>query len=347
MPHLATLLRGKMSDTDLAALEERLADETLGKGPRADCCLPLALVLDARGDFVRAADCLRQANALTLEVTRERREYSSLEHQQFVDRILNVFDRGYFHRVLGAGDESRRPVFVFGLPRSGTTLVEQVLASHPNVHGAGELRLVRKIFETMPGLLGLKDWPIDCVPHLQAKSIQSLAGRHLDRLRAIDDRAERIVDKMPDNYMYVGFLATLFPQAVFIHCRHNLRDVAVSCWMTDFHSVRWANDLQHLVNRFGQYRRLMEHWNSTLPATVHHVDYEETVEDLETVARRLVSACGLSWDPACLEYHRLARPVRTASLTQVRQPVYKKSVARWKNYEHELGDLFAKLPSES
>jgi tetratricopeptide (TPR) repeat protein len=349
IPHarLATLLRGKMPDADLAALEERLSDETLGKGPRARLLFALAHVLDARSVYARAAECLRLANALTMEVTRERREHNSLEHQQFVDRLVAVFDRGCLDRLRGAGVDSRRPVFVFGLPRSGTTLIEQVLASHPSVYGAGELRLVRKLFETMPAILGRTDWPIDCVPHLHATTIQSLAKRHLERLRAIDDRAERVIDKMPDNYMYLGFLATLFPQAVFIHCRRDLRDVAVSCWMTDFRSVRWANDPQHIVDRFSQYRRLMAHWNSTLTATVHHVDYEETVDDLESVARRLVSACGLSWSPACLEYHKLARPVRTASITQVRQPVYKKSVARWKNYEHELADLFARLPSKS
>ncbi|HEY1602370.1 MAG TPA: tetratricopeptide repeat protein [Pirellulales bacterium] len=349
LPHarLATLLRGKMPAADVVALEERLADETLGNGPRARLLFALAHVLDAQSDYARAAECLRQANALMMEVTRERREYSSLEHQQFVDRLLSVFDRGHFNRWHGAGNDSRRPVFVFGLPRSGTTLVEQVLASHPSVHGAGELRLVRKLFEAMPALLARTDWPIDCVPHLQPATIQSLADRHLERLRAIDDRAERIIDKMPDNYMYVGFLATLFPQAVFIHCRRDLRDVAVSCWMTDFRSVLWANDPQYIVDRFSQYRRLMDHWHDTLATTVHHIDYEETVADLESVAKRLVSACGLPWDPACLDYHKLARPVRTASLTQVRQPVYKKSVARWKNYERELGDLFARLPIES
>jgi hypothetical protein len=237
-------------------------------------------------------------------------------------------------------------VFVFGLPRSGTTLVEQVLASHSQIHGAGELRFVRQSFEKLPAALGRTDWPIDCVGHLHASAVQILAAQHLDRLRAIDARADRIVDKMPDNYMYLGFLAAMFPQTIFIHCRRDLRDTAVSCWMTDFRSIRWANDPQHIADRFREYGRLIAHWRNVLPATIHDIDYEETVNDLDTVARRLVEACGLEWEPACLEYHKLARPVRTASVTQVRQPVYKQSVARWKNYERELGDLFAKLPSD-
>ena len=114
--------------------------------------------------------------------------------------------------------------------------------------------------------------------------------------------------------------------------------------MTDFRSIRWASDPEHIACRFRQYRRLMDHWQAVLPVPVHAVDYEETVADLEGVARRLVAACGLEWDPACLEFHRTQRPVRTASITQVRQPIYKQSVARWKNYESDLADLFAALP---
>ena len=113
--------------------------------------------------------------------------------------------------------------------------------------------------------------------------------------------------------------------------------------MTDFRTIRWANDPGHIASRFHEYRRLMDHWRAVLPVVVHEVDYEETVDDLEAVARRLVAACGLDWEPACLDFHRNERPIRTASVTQVRQPVYKRSVARWKNYENSLGSLFTKL----
>jgi hypothetical protein len=175
-----------------------------------------------------------------------------------------------------------------------------------------------------------------------------LAERHEDRLRALArPEAERVVDKMPDNYMYLGLLALQFPHATFIHCRRDLRDVAVSCWMTDFRSIRWANDPHHIAARFQQYRRLMDHWRSVLPVAIYEVDYEEIVRDLGPAARRLVAACGLEWEPACLDFHRTRRPIRTASVVQVRQPVYQQSVARWKHYQNELADLFASLPVES
>ena len=188
---------------------------------------------------------------------------------------------------------------------------------------------------------------MDCVPHLDGPALRRLAEQHLERLRTLaGDRPDRVADKMPDNYMYLGLMAVVFPRATFIHCRRDLRDIAVSCWMTDFRSIRWANDPEHIASRFQQYRRIMDHWQAVFPTRIHHVDYEETVADTEAVARGLIAACGLEWEPGCLEFHRHDRPIRTASVTQVRQPVYKRSVARWKNYEPSLGELFANLPAK-
>ncbi len=266
-----------------------------------------------------------------------------------MDGLLRAFDRDFFARTAGAGSGRRtRPVFVFGLPRSGTTLIEQVLASHPRIHGAGELRLARQSFEAIPETLGRPGRAAGRrrPPRRGRPSAGWPSGTSTRCGGWTAADAERVVDKMPDNYMYLGLLAAMFPNAVFIHCRRDLRDVAVSCWMTDFRSIRWANDPDHIAHRFRQYRRLMDHWRAVLPVPIHEVDYEETVADLEGVARRLLAACGLEWDPACLEFHRTNRPVRTASVTQVRQPVYKQSVARWKNYERELADLFAALPGD-
>jgi hypothetical protein len=218
------------------------------------------------------------------------------------------------------------------------------MASHSQVHGAGEQMQGRLNFEAIPGLMDRTDPPLLCFPDMTAEIIRQVATRHEERLLELGRGQPRVADKMPDNYMYLGLLATLFPNATFIHSRRDLRDVAVSCWMTNFRSIRWANDKEHIASRFQQYLRIMDHWRAVLPAPIHEVDYEETVDDLEAVAHRLIAACGLDWEPACLEFHRTLRPVRTASVTQVRQPVYKTSVARWKNYEKALGDLFAALP---
>jgi tetratricopeptide (TPR) repeat protein len=345
LARVATLLGGKLPAGDFAALEEKAADARLAPEPRGRLLFALAHVLDARGEYAWAARSLREANAVTLESRRGRFDYVPADHERFVETISTFLGPGFFARTAGLGSGSRRPVFVFGLPRSDTTLIEQVLASHARVHGAGELMLGRQSFEAMPRLMGLDLHPMECVPHLHATSIRRLAELHLDWLRASSAQgAEHVIDKMPDNYLYLGFLATLFPRAVFIHCRRDIRDVAVSCWMTDFRSMSWPCDLTQITSRFQQYRRLMGDWRAVLAVPIHHVDYEETVSDLETVARRLLAAIGLEWEPACLEFHRNRRPVCTSSLIQVRQPVHKGSVARWKNYETELADFFATLP---
>jgi hypothetical protein len=201
---------------------------------------------------------------------------------------------------------------------------EQILAGHPCIHGAGELRLARQTFESIPVVLAQSEAPLACIPQLDGEATHRLADQHLDGLKALDaGRAARIADKMPDNYLYLGLLAALFPRATFFHCRRDLRDVAVSCWMTDFRSIRWASDPEHIATRFQQYRRVTDHWRKVVPVPIHEVHYEDTVSDLEGVARRVIAACGLEWDSACLDFHRVRRPIRTASVTQVRQPIYK------------------------
>jgi hypothetical protein len=148
---------------------------------------------------------------------------------------------------------------------------------------------------------------------------------------------------MPDNYLYLGLIAILFPRAKLIHCQRDPRDVAVSCWMTNFRQIRWACDPEHIAGRFRDYQRMMEHWRQVLPVPLLEVDYEDTVADLEGVARRLIAWSGLEWEPACLSFHTTTRPVRTASVSQVRQPIYTRSVKRWKSYETPLGSLFERL----
>jgi tetratricopeptide (TPR) repeat protein len=346
-PHarLATLLRGKLPESDRVALEQRLTDAKLSTDSRARLLFAMAQVLDANGEYSRAAECLNEANSLALELARGRREYAPADHQRFVETMQVRYDRAFFEKTRNSGSETRRPVFIVGLPRSGTTLIEQILASHSAVHGAGELRLVRRTFEAIPTACGLPRLPLDCVSEVDAATWRQLADQHLEKLREIDGgRFGRVVDKMPDNYLYLGLLSVLFPKAAVIHCVRDLRDTAVSCWMTDFRSIRWANDPQHIADRFRLYRQIMDHWRTVLPTSFQEVCYEEAVTDLESVARRLVAACDLEWEPACLEFHRTRRPIRTASVIQARQPIYTQSVGRWKNYEFALADLFAALP---
>jgi tetratricopeptide (TPR) repeat protein len=346
LARLAMLLRGKLPDSDSEAIEQRLAGSEASDPARVNLLFGLGYVRDAQGRYAEAAAWVREANKSAI-AHRERRNltYDPAEHERLVSALIAAFDPPCFARLAGAGRETNRPVFIFGLPRSGTTLIEQILASHSQFHGAGEVPFTRQAFKAIPELLGRASPPADCIAKLNSDVVRRLALWHEERLQELDSgKAARIIDKMPDNYLHLGLIAVLFPNAVLIHCGRDPRDVALSCWMTGFRSVRWANDVNQIASRLAQHDRLMDHWRAVLPAPIHAVDYEETVAGLEPVARRLLAACRMDWEPACLDFHKSTRPVRTASFAQIRQPLYRRSIGRWQNYEHIIPDLFAALP---
>ncbi len=345
LSQLATMLRGKLPPADRSMLEQRLAElESVElSADRGKLLFGLAQVCDATGEYEQAAAHLRRANALALALRDQNgKGYDLEENARFVENLIAAFTPSFFERMRGFGLETERPVFIVGLPRSGTTLTEQILAAHSQVFGAGELHLASADFRAF-GKEPTEQSAFAALPGLRRDTVRFQAQRHLDQLSTLNGAAARVVDKMPDNYFYLGLLAVMFPRAKFIHCRRDLRDVAVSCWMTNFLNLRWANDPDHIAARFSEYHRLMRHWRTVLPVSVLEVEYEETVADLPRAARRLAEWCGLDWEPACLAFHESKKPVRNASATQVRQPVHKNSVARWRHYERDLGGLFTCL----
>ncbi|HTU20061.1 MAG TPA: tetratricopeptide repeat protein [Gemmataceae bacterium] len=346
LAQLATHLRDKMSPDEEERLRRLIDEPQLPAPHRAAVHYGLAHLCDARGEYEQAAQLLERANALELAVRNERGQiYNPEVHANFMDGMVQLFTPQLFARTRGFGSDSERPIFIVGLPRSGTTLLEQVIASHSRVHGAGELRLVRDLFEKLGtnGDFVSEEVALEALRVIDADGVRRLADSHLEQLRAINATTDRITDKMPDNYMYLGFLALLFPRARFLYCRRDPRDIAVSCWITQFRTIPWANHPEHLASRFAQHQRIMAHWQEVLPVPVLEVNYEDMVEDLETVAQRALDFCGLSFEPACLEFHRTRRQVKTASVSQVRQPIYRRSLARWRNYEKSMQPLFTRL----
>lgn len=346
LAQLTSQLLDRLPAEEEAALRRLIDNPKLSDGERAPLLFSLAQLCDSRHDYDQAARHLIQANKHENATWQQSgRGYSVEAHARFVEQLLSVFTPAFFQRVRGFGLDSERPVFIVGLPRSGTTLLEQVLASHSGVFGAGELRFAREDFEALGGGSDgrAEARAFDILQTIDAQAVQFLARNHLERLNALNATAVRVLDKMPDNYLYVGFMALLFPRARFLHCCRDIRDIAVSCWITHFRDIPWSNDFDLMASRFAQYHRIMRHWQAVLPVPMLEVHYEEMVEDLESVARRAVEFLGLQWEPACLEYHRNQRPVRTASLSQVRQPIYRRSLARWRNYQTALQPLFARL----
>jgi tetratricopeptide (TPR) repeat protein len=340
----AARLRGRLPAADRVILEDSVTGPFLTDNDRAVVHFALSAVYDAQGSYAPAARHSRRGNALRLALSKGRHDTASPEtHRAFVDSLIATFTPELMERMSGHGSDTEVPVFIVGLPRSGTSLTEQILASHSRVFGAGELSLAHETFVSLPEVTKLMRPPLDCVRDLDRHGVQALARSHLDRLLALGSPATCVVDKMFNNYLYLGFLALLFPRSHFIHCRRDLRDTALSCWMTDFTRIRWANDPGHIAMHFRDYRRLMEHWLSAPTVKWLDVSYEELVNDLDGTARRLIDWCGLEWEPACLEFHKTQRPVQTASATQVRQTLYATSVGRWQNYAEVLPELFRDL----
>jgi len=232
------------------------------------------------------------------------------------------------------------PLFIAGMPRSGTTLVEQILASHPLVYGAGEISdMGRLVGELAQGHYGAKGYP-DCFRTLDRQALNILARKYLESVQKLAPEAQRITDKMLTNFQHLGLIALLFPKARVIHCKRDPRDTCLSIY---FHSFPWnnlyAHNLEHLGIYYRQYAELMEHWHNVLDIPILDIQYEELVGDQEGWTRRLVEFAGLPWDDHCLAFHKSKRPVTTMSYDQVRRPIYTSSVARWRHYQDHLGPL--------
>ena len=345
---LVALLDGRLADADLSLLNELLADSRQPDDLRSRLHFAAARVCDVRGEYEDAAKHLQTANAFQMgDFRRSGQVYDPVAHTRMVDRVIRAFTPELFARFKGRGLDSDRPVFIVGLPRSGTTLIEQILASHSQIHGAGEVGLGQEAFNSLPRARLGEEAALASLENISPSAFLQIGTQILSRVQALNTSAARVIDKMPDNYLHLGLLATLFPHARFVHCQRDVRDVAVSCWLTSFTKLHWANEPDHIASRICDYQRLMQHWRKVLPVPMLEVSYETVVADVEAEARRLVAGCGLEWESACLAFYETRRPVRTASILQVRQPIYSRSVGRWRKYAEALAPLLAQLdPTE-
>jgi len=267
--------------------------------------------------------------------------------QQFriqVDSLSAIFTPELLKSKSGFGDPSAVPVFIVGMPRSGTTLTEQVCASHPSVHGAGELGAIYNL-SLRAGYVRPPDGSIQKpLQALTAAELQSMAANYLDRLKNIAPGAARVIDKMPHNFLVIGMIALLFPNAGIIHCTRNPIDNCLSCFFNTFNEMHGYNtDLRTLGLYYREYHRLMRHWDALLPGRIYECNYETMIADQEGESRRLIDFLGLPWDDACLRFYETDRSVTTPSRWQVRQPIYKTSVKRWKKYENKIQPLIEAL----
>jgi tetratricopeptide (TPR) repeat protein len=318
----------------LAALTRRtgLPDEA-----RATAGFALGKVLDADDRCDEAFAAYDQANKLYRRLRAaegDRFDPAALAGQ--VDRLIATFDAARFAACAGWGDPSEAPVFILGLPRSGTSLVEQIAASHSRVFGAGELRVIG---QAAARLGPPEDWTRD--------RVHALAGEERARLTARAPGADRIIDKLPDNIFQLGPIAALYPSARVIFCRRDPRDLGLSCYFQKFSAgaLTFSYDLGDIGRRIRETERLAAHWRHVLPLRWIALDYETLVAEPEQESRRLIAFLGLDWEPACRDFHRTPRIVQTASAAQVRQPLNDRSIGRWRRYAPHLAPLLETLGS--
>lgn len=295
-------------------------------------------LLDSMDQFDRAFEHLTKGNDLRAQ------RYEPAEQEAMIDRTMQVFSAEAMSRLPRAAVGSDRPVFIVGMPRSGTTLVEQIISSHPDVHGAGELHEIIRIVNGLHTTLGCEQRYPEAAAALTADAAEGLAQRYLGHLHALSPDAKRVTDKMPQNYQHLGLIALLLPRARVIHCRRDVRDTCLSCYFQNFSGHQtFAYDLRSLGHYYRQYEKLMAHWQQVVDLPMMTVCYEQLVDDSEAQSRRLIEFCGLPWDDQCLRFYETKRDVPTSSFGQVRRPIYRSQVDRWRRYQQHLKPLFEAL----
>jgi tetratricopeptide (TPR) repeat protein len=302
--------------------------------------LTLGDVYDRQGAYDTAFAHYRQGNDLRkVWLGQMGRVFDPDKHRSWINDLTNTFNEAFFKQGGLTGSDNEMPVFVVGMPRSGTSLVEQILSSHSQVAGAGETGQMEQLINALApqgsNANGYPRW----LHSINETKLRSIADRYLQSLAKVGGMALRVIDKRPDNFLHLGLIARLFPRARVIHCRRDPLDVCFSCYVQHFNRVDHAWSLEDLGQYYEQYERLMAHWQRALPLKVFEICYEELVAHQEALSRDLVAFCGLEWEDGCLAFHRNPRPVQTVSAVQVRRPIYTSSIGRSRNYVAHLGPL--------
>ncbi len=326
----------------LQRMESAARRPNLEGAVQSNLLFTLASAWEKKGDFEKAWALATEANA----ATRSHLNYRPEVHRSRVEREMARFSRPFMDSRKGWGIDSEVPVFVLGMPRSGTTLVEQILGSHSQVFGAGELSLVPELIQKLNAweakVGSRREYP-DCVDEMTQEESKKFAHKHLQELQAYAPHAQRIVDKLPHNFEHIGLIKLIFPNAKILHLKREPRDVAMSNYFVDygakFGGMGFAYDLSWIGEQLVDHQRLMQHWHQVFPGQILEVDYDALVEDVQGWAQRIISHLGLPWEDGVLSFQELDRAVKTASVWQVRQPVYKTSKAKWKRYESHLQPL--------
>ena len=320
----------------ISLVEEMMSHDRLPADARRPLHYALGRLYDTDGRYMQAFEQYAAANELDVQ------DFNATAYSAYVDAIISSTQSVIQEGVEIAGSDCNRPIFILGMPRSGTSLVEQILATHESVYGAGELDIIRKMVTELS--YGDRPYPSAMDP-IDYIDYVSLGDAYCDAVRQLNDEARYITDKMPDNFLHMGLICRMLPSASIIHCTRHPLDTIVSIYFQAFGRMHaYASDLLSIARYYVEHERLMRHWRETIPmGRVLEVRYESLVGGQEEMTRAIIEHCGLGWDDRCLDFHNTERAVATASYDQVRRPIYSSSVGRWRNYRDQLAPVIKYL----
>jgi tetratricopeptide (TPR) repeat protein len=330
------------TDPLIASLRNSIADGATSLADKASLGFALGKVLDACGAYDQAFDAYVAANQHSRQSARPGTAvYDRQSHERFVDQLIEAFTSpsGRGRAPPRAGDgwpvaADLRPIFICGMFRSGSTLTEQLLGAHSRVTAGGELSFLPSIVRTE-----LAPFPASMVGVTESQ-LEQLAARYLEMLSRLFPHGDRVTDKRPDNFLYIGLIKRLFPNARIVHTTRNALDNCLSIFFLHLdHGMGYALDLMDTAHYYAQYRRLMSHWKSLYGADILDFDYDTLIREPRPAVHRLLDFCGLQWEEACMDFHRAQGAVKTASVWQVRELLYQRSSGRWRNYATRVEPL--------
>lgn len=334
--NLANLKTFRFEDDELDAMLALVGDERIPPEGQVQLYNALGLELEGRGQYDRAFEFIDQGNRLR----REQEFYDRVENEEMVDMSIEVFTREFLDANVDRGTPDPDPIFIVGLPRSGSTLIEQILASHSLVDGTHELRELGMTINTHPRLGAIHPRYPKSLVDIDEGVFRQLGAAYIERTRRYRGSRPFFTDKNPNNHVHVGLVHLALPNAKIIDAMRHPLDSCLGSYKQLFAQGQpFSYDLVELGEHYLQYRRLMDHWHAVLPGKVLGVQYEDVVADLEGQVRRILAYCGLPWEDGCLAFHETERAVKSASSEQVRQPIYSTSVQTWRRYEPHLGPL--------
>jgi tetratricopeptide (TPR) repeat protein len=337
---LANMKTFRFTESEVAAMEALLEDEGISDLALQQLCNSLGLEYEQRGDHERAFDYFRRCN----ENRRTSEAYDPVETEVRADAVIETFSAEFLSLNQGQGVSDESPIFIVGLPRSGSTLIEQILASHSQVEGTHELSDLDRVVRAIPRSRPKGGRFPEILTELGSRAWSKMGNQYLERTQKYRSGLPRFIDKNPNNFIYAGLLQLILPNAKIIDARRAPLDSCFGSYKQLFASGQpFTYDLTELGEYYLQYHRVMGHWQSLVPGRVLRVDYENVVSDLESQVRRLLDYCELPFEEACLNFHATDRPVKTASSEQVRQPIYASSLNLWRNYEPYLEELIDAL----